>query len=289
MPRPLWKGAISFGMVSIPVKLYTATEEKDIRFHLLHEKDHARIKQQRFCPEDESVIAWNEVVRGFEVGPDQYVVLEDEDFEKVPVNTTHTIEIVQFVDLADIDPISYQRTYYLEPEDIGQKPFALLVRALKESGRVAIAKVTLRQKEHLCTLRIYDQVLALETMYYADEVRSPKDLEGPSESVQISDRELQMAKSLVDMLTGEFDYASYTDNYREALMEVIRKKAEGQAIVAPPPAVARVTDLMEALRASVEEARKRKETAPPVAQAAGQKNGAREKAEARPARSRKAS
>ncbi len=261
MPRPIWKGAISFGMVSIPVKLYAAVEEKDVRFHLLHEKDHVRIKQQRYCPEDDAVIGWNEVVRGYEIGPDQFVVMEEEDFENVPVNTTRTIEITQFVDMAEIDPISYQRTYYLEPEDVGQKPFALLMRALKETGRVAIAKVTLRQKEHLCTLRLYENTLALESMYYADEIRSPEDLKAPGRDVEVSDRELTMAKSLIDMLTDDFDYGSYKDNYRDALMEVIQKKSEGQEIVAPPPAVARVTDLMEALRASVEQAKKGKPAA----------------------------
>lgn len=262
MPRPLWKGAISFGMVSIPIKLYTATEEKDVRFNMLHREDMSRVKQKLFCAEEDVEIdRGSEVVKGYEVTPGNYVIMDDEDFEKVPVNTTHTIEITDFVSLEDIDPILYQKTYFLEPEDIGMKPFALLVAALRETNRVAIAKVTLRQKEQLCTLRIYENTIALETMYYADEVRSTGELSVPGEDVQVNDRELTMAKSIVDMLTGEFDYEQYKDNYREALLEIIARKAEGQVIEAPAPAAAKITDLTEALRASVEEIRKRKAAA----------------------------
>jgi DNA end-binding protein Ku len=258
MPRPLWKGAISFGMVSIPVKLYTATEEKDVRFHMLHDDDMSRIRQKRFCAEEDREVELSEIVKGYEITPNNYVVLDEEDFEKVPVNTTHTIDITEFVSLEDIDPVLYQKTYYLEPEEIGMKPFALLKRALEDTGRVAIAKVTLRQKEQLCSLRIYENTIALETMFYSDEVRATRDLSVPPEDIQISDREMQMAKSIVDMMTGDFDFEQYKDNYREALLEVIRMKAEGQTIEAPEPAAAKITDLTEALRASVEEIRKRK-------------------------------
>ena len=262
MPRPLWKGAISFGMVSIPVRLYTASEEKDIRFNQLHAEDGARIRQKRFCAEEDVEIDLSEIVKGYEVTPGQYVILEDEDFEKVPVNTTHTIEITDFVSLEEIDPILYQKTYYLEPEEIGLKPFALLMRALKESGRVAIAKVTLRQKEQLCSLRLYGNTIALETMFYEDEVRGTQELSVPDAELEVSDRELAMAKSLVDMLTSEFDFSQYRDNYREALLEIIRKKAEGQVIEAPAPVAAKITDLTEALRASVDAVRRQKSADP---------------------------
>lgn len=258
MPRPLWKGAISFGMVSIPVKLYTATEEKDVRFNMLHAQDMARIRQKRFCSEEDIEVDNEDIVKGYEITKDHYVVMEEEDFEKVPVNTTHTIDIEAFVSLDEIDPVLYQKTYYLEPEEIGLKPFALLMRALQETNRVAIAKVTLRQKEQLCSLRIFGNTIVLETMFYADEVRSTRDLAVPGEDVQINDRELTMAKSIVDMLTGDFDYEQYKDNYREALLEIISKKAEGQTIEAPQPAAAKITDLTEALRASVEAIRQRK-------------------------------
>lgn len=257
MPRAIWKGAVSFGMVSIPIKLYTATDEKDVSFNLLHKKDGARIKQQRYCPEDDAVIEWSDVARGYEIAPDQYVIMEPEDFEKVPVDTTHTIEITDFVPSEQIDPIYYQKTYYLEPEKIGGKPFALLREVLKDSKLVALAKVTLRQKEQLCTLRVYNNTISLETMYYADEIRATDELDAP-EDVTLGEKELQMAKSLVDMLTGNFEPEKYHDNYREALLEMIERKSEGQEIKRPAPVAGKVTDLMEALRASVEAARREK-------------------------------
>jgi DNA end-binding protein Ku len=281
MPRAIWKGAVSFGLVSIPVKLYTATEDKDIAFHMLHKKDHARIKQQRYCPEDDAVVDWNDVVRGYEIAPDQYVVMEPSDFDKVPVDTTHTIEITDFVPLDQIDPIYYQKTYYLEPEKTGGKPFTLLREVLKDSKLIALAKVTLRQKEQLCTLRLYENTIALETMFYADEIRSVEGLDVP-EAGKLSDKELTMAKSLVDMLTGEFEPEKYTDNYREALLELIDRKAEGEEIKRPAPAAGKVTDLMEALRKSVESAKR--DRAKPASEEAEEE----EEREARPARRRKA-
>lgn len=261
MPRPLWKGAISFGMVSIPIKLYPATEEKDVRFNMLHAKDGARVRQKLVCSEEEVEIDRKDVVKGYEIAPGRYVVLEEADFEKVPVTTTRTIEITDFVRLEEIDPILYQRAYYLEPEEIGLKPFALLMAALRETGRVAIAKVALRQKEQLCTLRLYGGTIALETMFYSDEVRSTAELRLPGDDVAVSERDLTMAKSLVEMLSSEFDFQQYKDNYREALLAIIAKKAEGEVIEAPAPAPAKITDLTEALRASVEEARRRKAAA----------------------------
>ncbi|MBF6601061.1 MAG: Ku protein [Dehalococcoidia bacterium] len=280
MPRAIWKGAVSFGLVSIPVKLYTATEDKDIAFHMLHKKDHARIKQQRYCPEDDAVVEWNDVVRGYEIAPDQYVVMEPSDFDKVPVDTTHTIEITDFVPLAQIDPIYYQKTYYLEPEKTGGKPFTLLREVLKDSKLIALAKVTLRQKEQLCTLRLYENTIALETMFYADEIRGIEGLDIP-EAGKLSDKELTMAKSLVDMLTGEFEPGKYTDNYREALLELIERKAEGEEIKRPAPAAGKVTDLMEALRKSVESARRERGRGEP-------EEAEEEEREARPARRRRA-
>lgn len=255
MPRAIWKGAVSFGMVSIPIKLYTATDEKDVSFNLLHRKDGARIKQQRYCPEDDAVIEWNDVARGYEIAPDQYVIMEPEDFEKVPVDTTHTIEITDFVPSEQIDPIYYQKTYYLEPEKIGGKPFALLREVLKDSKLVALAKVTLRQKEQLCTLRVYNNTISLETMFYADEIRATDEIDVPAD-LAVGEKEMQMAKSLVDMLTGSFEPEKYHDNYREALLELIERKSEGQEIKRPVPVAGKVTDLMEALRASVEAARR---------------------------------
>lgn len=257
MPRSFWKGAVSFGMVSIPIKLYTATEEKDVAFHMLHKTDGERIKTQRYCPAEDVVVEWGEIAKGYEIAPEQYVIMEPDDFDKVPVNTTRAIEITDFVPADQIDPIYYQKTYYLEPEKVGGKPFALLREVLKDSALVALAKVTLRQKEQLCTLRVYGDTIAMETMFYADELRSAADLDVPGD-VKIDTKELKMAKSLVDMLTGDFEPDKYHDNYREALMELIERKSEGQEIKRPKAAAGKVTDLMEALRASIDAAKKEK-------------------------------
>ncbi len=285
MPRAIWKGAVSFGMVSIPIKLFTATDEKDVSFNLLHKKDGVRIKQQRYCPEDDAVIEWNDVARGYEIGPDEYVIMEPEDFDKVPVDTTHTIEITDFVPADQIDPIYYQKTYYLEPDKIGGKPFALLREVLKDSKLIALAKVTLRQKEQLCTLRVYENTIAMETMFYADEIRGTEDIEVP-EDINVGEKELKMAKSLVDMLTGEFEPEKYHDNYREALLELIERKSEGQEIKRPAPTTGKITDLMEALRASVEAAKKEKSTGGRMTPAETEE--AEEERPARTARRRKA-
>ncbi len=257
MPRAMWKGAVSFGMVTIPVKLYTATEEKDVAFNLLHKKDGVRIKQQRYCPEDDAVIEWNDVARGYEIAPDQYVIMQPEDFDNVPVDTTHTIEITDFVPSEQIDPIYYQKTYYLEPEKIGGKPFALLRQVLTDSKLVALAKVTLRQKEQLCTLRVFDNTISLETMFYADEIRGTSDLDVPEE-IELGEKELKMAKSLVDMLATDFEPEKYHDNYREALIEMIERKSAGEVIKRPAPAAGKVVNLMDALRESIEAAKREK-------------------------------
>lgn len=282
MPRSLWKGAVSFGLVTIPIKLYTATDEKDVSFNMLHRKDGARIKFQRYCAEEEVPVENSEIVKGYELSPDNYVIMEDEDFDKVPVGTTRAIEITDFVPLDQIDPIYFQKTYYLEPDKVGMKPFALLREVLKESKLVALAKVTLRQKEQLCTLRVYGDAIAMETMFYPDELRSANDLELPGE-VDLGEKEMRMAKSLVDMLTGDFEPEKYHDNYREALIELIERKAEGQEIKRPAPTAGKVTDLMEALRASVEAARIRRDQPEAVEEGTDA-----EERRAKPARRRKA-
>ncbi len=282
MPRSLWKGAVSFGLVTIPIKLYTATDEKDVSFNMLHRKDGSRIKLQRYCAEEEVPVDNSEIVKGYELSPDNYVIMEEEDFDKVLVDTTRAIEITDFVPLNQIDPIYFQKTYYLEPDKIGMKPFALLREVLKESKLVALAKVTLRQKEQLCTLRVYGDAIAMETMFYPDELRSANDLELPGE-IDLGEKEIMMAKSLVDMLTGDFEPEKYHDNYRAALIELIERKAEGQEIKRPAPTAGKVTDLMEALRASVEAARMRRDQ--PVAVEEGTDA---EERRAKPARRKKA-
>jgi DNA end-binding protein Ku len=273
MPRPLWKGAISFSMVTIPIKLYSATEEKDVRFNMLHATDGSRIKQKRFCAEEDVEVDNEEIVKGYEISPGNYVILEPSDLDAVAVQTTRMIDIIGFVDLTEIDPILYQKTYYLEPDEIGKKSYGLLVKALEDQGKVAIAKVAMRQKEQLCTLRTYEGLLALETMYYADEVRSTKDLEVPDTAKEVSDKDLAMARILIDSMAMDFEPDQYKDEYREGLLEIIRRKAEGQTIEAPTPAPAKITDLTEALRASVEAAQKRKSGEPVAAGGSKRKAG----------------
>jgi DNA end-binding protein Ku len=260
MPRSIWNGVISFGMVSIPVKLFTATQSKDISFHQLHVECNSRIKQQLYCPVDDRVVTRDELVRGYEFAKDQHVIVTDEDLEKLPLPSAHTIELSAFVEGEAIDPIYYERSYYLAPDEVGVKPFALLMRALQEKGLTALAKVSLRNKEQLCALRPQDGTLMLETLYYPDEIRIEQ-TEAPD--IQVSDRELEMAYSLIDLLTEPFDPEKYHDEYRTALMEIIEAKLQGQEIVeqAPLPET-KVVDLMAALKASVDAAKKRKDEEP---------------------------
>ncbi len=271
MPRSIWNGVISFGMVSIPVKLFTATQSKDVSFHQLHTECNSRIKQQLYCPVDDRVVTRDELVRGYEFAKDQHVIVTDEDLEKLPLPSAHTIELSAFVEGEAIDPVFYERSYYLAPDEVGVKPFALLMRALKEKQLTAIAKVSLRNKEQLCALRPQDGTLMLETLYYPDEIRVEK---GEAPDVEVSDRELDMAYSLIDLLTEPFDPEKYHDEYRTALMEIIEAKLQGQEVVEQLPLPeTKVVDLMAALKASVEAAKKRKgeepEEAPKAAAASG--------------------
>ncbi|TMG01855.1 MAG: Ku protein [Chloroflexi bacterium] len=256
MPRSIWNGVISFGMVSIPVKLYTATQSKDISFHLLHKECNTRLQQLRWCPTHERAVEWSEVVRGYEYARDEHVILTEEDFEKLPLPSKQTVELSAFVKADEIDPVYYEKSYYLEPDAKGIKPFALLMTALREKGLTGIAKIAVRNKEQLCALRPMDGTLILETLFYPDEIRVEK-TELPD--VTISDKELEMAYTLIDLLSEEFEPEKYKDEYRDALMKLIEAKLEGEElpeVAASGPA--KVTDIMSALRASVEAAKKRK-------------------------------
>lgn len=258
--RAIWKGAISFGMVAIPIKVYNATDSKDIAFVTLHASCGSRIRQRHFCPHHEAIIDQSEEVRAYEYAKEQYVVMEAADFENLPVPSKHTIEISQFVQLEDIDPMYYDRTYALEPEGVGVKPFYLLKKALETTNRVAIAKVSLRQKEHLCCLRPYEQGLLMETMHYPDEIRGTNELTLPEEQATLSDAEVGMAVALIDQLTADFSPETHGDQYRYALERVIEAKLGTPQVVTAPPPVPQgaVGDLMEALRASIEAAKKDK-------------------------------
>jgi DNA end-binding protein Ku len=255
--RALWRGTISFGMVSIPVKLFMATESQDISFRQLHAADHSPIRLVRRCAADDQELAPDEIVRGYEYSKDRYVIVSDEDMEKLPLPSKRTIELTAFVTSEKIDPLFFEKGYYLEPEEVGRKPFALLVRVLGERKLVAVGKLAIRTKERLCALRPKDGGLVLETLYYADEVREP---EFALPAVEVSEAEMKIANALVDLLEEPFEPAKYRDEYREAMMAVIQAKVEGQEyVVAPEPEAARpAVDLMAALRASVEAAKQRK-------------------------------
>ncbi len=256
MPRSIWNGVISFGMVSIPVKLYTATQSKDISFHLLHKEDGCGSSSCAGAPSTSEPSSGDEVARGYEYARDEHVILTEEDFAKLPLPSKQTVELAAFVKAEEIDPVFYEKSYYLEPDAKGIKPFALLMTALKEKDLTGIAKIAVRNKEQLCALRPMDGQLILETLYYPDEIRVEKS-ELPD--VKISDKELDMAYTLIELLTEDFQPEKYKDEYREALMQVIDAKLEGEElpeVAAAKPA--KVTDIMSALRASVEAAKKRK-------------------------------
>jgi len=263
MPRPIWKGAITFGMISIPVKLYGATESKDLAFNTLHNECKSRLKQKRWCPVHDREVFQDEVVRAFEYSKDNYIEISDEDVDSLPVPSKHTIELTSFVKQAEIDPVYFERTYWLEPEQVGAKPYALLMRALQTKQVTAVAKIALRNKESLCVLRPGDKVLMLETLYYPDEVRTA-DLPATPE-VLVSPQELTMALTLVEMLEEPFEPQKYHDEYRSALLEMIEAKANGKEVVAAPEAPLPTTvDLMAALKASLEAAKKAKPAAAPA-------------------------
>ena len=255
-PRAIWSGTISFGMVSIPVQLYTATQSHDVHFHLLHRGCGARLKNVRWCPRHEKAIPWDDVERGFEYAKGKYVAISEDDLEHLPVKTVHTVEISDFVKLEEVDPIYYDKAYYLAPEETGTKAFALLRQALQQTGRAAVAKVAIRDKENLCLGRPYGDVLSMETMFYANEIRSTEHI--AADGAKVSPKELQMAVSLVENLSDSFDVERYEDEYQAALKKVINAKVEGAPLPeAPTEKGEKVVDLMEALRASVE-ATKRK-------------------------------
>jgi DNA end-binding protein Ku len=257
MARAIWSGSISFGMVSIPVKLYGATESKDIAFHLLHKTCGTRLKQVRWCPTDEVEVPWSDTVRGYEYSKDQYVTLTEDDFEQLPLPSKHTIELSAFVQESEIDPVFYERSYFLAPGERAEKAYALLLKALEKKELTAVAAITIRKKEQLCALRPKDGVLMLETLYYPDEVRAAPeaDLSGS----RISEREMEMAFALIELLQKPFDPEEYKDHYREALERLIEAKLEGREVVTAPAAKeTKVIDLADALRKSVEAAKKGK-------------------------------
>src|SRR3954451_25456231 len=253
MPRSIWSGAISFGLVNVPVKLYTAVRKKDVRFHQLHEKDGVRIQQKRVCPEEDKEVPYEEIVKGYEVSKGQYVMVEPEELEALDPEATHTIDIEDFVHLEEIDPLFFDSSYYLVPDSRGGKAYRLLLNAMSEAGMGGIARVVLRTKQYLAAVRPVDDALVLTTMNYADEVMDASELDLPSSTEKPSAREMEMADRLISSLATESDPAQYHDTYRERVLEMIEQKAEGKEVVVQPQtkAAAPVVDLMAALEASL--------------------------------------
>ncbi len=260
MARSMWKGAIQFGLVTIPVKLYTATEsDYAIRFNMLHETDLSRIQMKIWCPEDEKVISRGETVKGYEYAPDQYVVITDEDLEKVPLKTIRSIEIEQFAprDEATAEHVRFIRqAYYIEPDKIGRKAFYLLRQVLAERGLTAICKVVIRDREALAALDPFEDTMLLSTLHWPDEIRATAELDLPDDEFEFKPAEVKMAEQLVEAMTESFDPAKYKDEYREALLKVIEAKIEGVEIAQPAPVEesASIVDLMKLLEASVKAA-----------------------------------
>jgi DNA end-binding protein Ku len=262
MARSIWTGAISFGLVTVPVKLYSATNRKTVRFHQLHGTTGVRIQQKRVDPQTGEEVPYEEIVKGYEIAPDQYVVITPDELEALDPKKTKTIEIEDFVDLDQIDPIFYDHPYYLAPGPGGAKPYRLLLEAMRETNRVAIAKVVIRSKEQLVAIRPMGDVLGMATMLFADEVIDSDGIdEVPSgDEVKTSSRELDIAKQLVESLAGDFDPGKYHDTYRDEVMALIERKAAGEEIAVQPPSEdvsAPVPDLMSALKASLDAVRER--------------------------------
>lgn len=261
MPRSIWKGAISFGLITIPIKVYGATETKDLSFRQVHPEDGGQIKYKRVCEACGKEVPYTEIAKGYETSDGRMVILESEDFENLPLSSSKSVEVVQFVNTDDIDPTYFERTYFLEADGPGAKPYVLLRRALNDAGKSAVVKVALRSRESLALIRAKDDLLLMHTMLWPDELRDGE-FAAPGDEVKVSDAEVEMARMFIDQLTGEFDPSQFTDSYREALEQVVQAKLAGTPMPTEadePPKEAEVVDLVAALRASVEAAKKRRE------------------------------
>jgi len=257
--RSMWKGAIQFGLVTIPVKLYLATESRaGVSFNMLHAEDLSRIQMKIFCPVEDEIIPRTDTVKGFEYAPDKYVVITDEDLEKLPLKTVRSIEIEQFVDAKEAEAQTrfVKQAYYIEPDKVGRKAFQLLREVLADKGLTAICKIVIRDREALAALDPFEGTMLLSTLYWPDEIRELGELDIPKDEAELKPAEKRMAEQLIEAMTGEFDPEQYHDEYREALMQVIESKVEGRETVAAPeaPESTKLVDLMAALQASVKAA-----------------------------------
>lgn len=261
LARPMWKGAISFGLINIPVRLYAGYRTKTVRFHLLHQKDKSRIEERIFCASEQKPISREEIVKGYEITPGQHVIVGEKELDHLAPKASRTIELIQFVDLKEIDPIYYGRPYYLIPEETSAKAYILFIEALKKSGKVGLAKFVMRKKEYLAALRPLGQVIYLDTMHFSDEIVLPNEIQDFVKSGKASEAEIKMAEELIRSLTASFEPEKLHDHYREALLDLIDKKIQGKEIALSPAAEfeeePQVVDLMSALKASLAEANKR--------------------------------
>jgi DNA end-binding protein Ku len=258
MARPIWSGSITLGLVVVPVRLFTAVRDKTVHFHQLHDKDGVRLKQKRICPEDGEEVSIDHVIRGYEVSKDHFVTLSDDELDALDPKGGKSIEIERFVDQAEIDPIYYDRVYYLAPAEGVERPYALLREALAQSSKVAIGRVILHTKQYLAAVRPFDRALALATMHFPDEVIPIADVEELAFSVaKLKPQELALARQLIGALEGKFEPGEYEDEHRKRVLELIDKKAAGEEIVVQPQAAAagQIVDLMEALEASLAQAK----------------------------------
>ena len=270
MPRAVWSGSISFGLVNIPIKLFNAVSRKNVSFNQIDSRTGSRIKMQRVSAVDGTEVPYEAIVKGYELSPDRYVLIEPEELDALDPEATHTIDIEEFISLEEIDPIFYDAAYYVAPVKGTEKPYALLVKAMEQENKVAIARFVMRTKQYLAALRPQDGKLVISTMVYADEVipaEEISDLDGV-EDIDVSDRELAMAKQLIESLTAEFEPEKFRDEYRDKVLELIEQKAAGiETIVESPPVVeeTKVVDLLAALEASVKDAREARKRHPAAA------------------------
>lgn len=257
--RSIWSGAITFGLITIPVGLYTAIEDRDISFHLFSDKDKSRVHYKRVSTKSGREVDWDDVVKGYEYEEGKHVLFTKEELDQIPPESLKVVDVVQFVDGSEIDPIYFDKPYFVAPDKTAVKAYVLFTRALAEAGRVGVAKITMREKERLCTLRVKDDVLVLETMYWPDEIRVPA-FSQLDQKPRISSQELQMARALIDQLTTDFDPTAFQDTYRQRLEEAIEAKIEGDEVQLSTPEAApeKVVSLLEALRASVEDTKARR-------------------------------
>jgi len=274
----VWKGAISFGLVHIPVRMYAATEERDVSLRYIHRACGTPLTYVRKCPHCDAEVAWEDIARGYEYEKGRFVLLEKEELDALLPEATREIRILEFVDLKDIDPIYFQKTYYLGPGDTGSNAYSLLLEALRRTGKIGIAQVAIRTKSSLAAVRIIGRSLAMETIFYSDEIRPAEQVPNLPQKAEVNERELKMAEMLIEQLSAPFEPEKYRDDYRESLLALIGKKAAGEEVVAVPEKPrANVIDLMAALQASLEavqregkqgEKKERKKSAPPAEPAA---------------------